>query len=361
MRDLFLKVFHNYNEFYKNPSSPEANNIKRIIKHDLPKELYSFLELDPEKYLIKGSFGVGNPTETPWIAIFDKEITTSAQSGFYVVVLFRKDMRGFYLSLNQGTTYLRSKFKGHKPVKKMQEVASKVRDSIALETPSDVLFNISLASMQQNAKAYEAANIQAIYCDVPSFPSNEILKTNFILMLKNLEYIKEFIGVRVLDQVLDELIYQEEISEVKFQEDVLISKPAQTPQKPCLVLKRNSSKFIKEAFTRDPRIAKESLEIADYQCELNSAHRTFISPLTGKNFMEAHHLVPMFNQVNFKYSLDVPGNIVSLCPNCHREVHHGSLVSKKKIINLLYNKRRTSLKTYGININLQDLIKIYNS
>lgn len=124
---LFDKVFNNYNDFYANPLMPREENIKKIIKYDIPSMLTSYLNLDSSKYLVTGSYGVGNPTETPWIAIFDKDITTSAQHGFYIVFLFRKDMEGVYLSLNQGTTNLRAKFKGFKPVQKMKEVASEIK------------------------------------------------------------------------------------------------------------------------------------------------------------------------------------------------------------------------------------------
>ncbi len=51
---------------------------------------------------------MGQWTHFPWIAIFDIDITTSAQRGFYPVYLFTEDMRGgVYLSLNQGWTYFK--------------------------------------------------------------------------------------------------------------------------------------------------------------------------------------------------------------------------------------------------------------
>ena len=37
----------------------------------------------------------------------DKNITQSTQYGLYMVYLFKSDMTGFYLSLNQGITFLR--------------------------------------------------------------------------------------------------------------------------------------------------------------------------------------------------------------------------------------------------------------
>ncbi|MGL4999965.1 MAG: HNH endonuclease [Cetobacterium sp.] len=56
-----------------------------------------------------------------------------------------------------------------------------------------------------------------------------------------------------------------------------------------------------------------------------------MSGTTNKQYMEAHHLIPMNAQDSFKNSLDVLGNVVSLCPNCHRMIHHGDEVSKNII------------------------------
>lgn len=358
MRKLFLDVFDNYTEFYNNPA--ENINIKKTLKYDIPYEMNTILQLDPKKYLITGSYGVGNPTETPWIAIFDKSITVSAQHGFYVVILFRKDMQGFYLSLNQGTTYLRNKFKGFKPVQKMKEVATKLENALSLHTVNGSISEINLASIQQNAKAYQAANIQAKYYARNAFPSNEELAIDVQDMLENLEEIKNFIGIRTLDQVIDDLIYQEEINDVKFQEDVLISPPAKTIIAPHPVLSKTMSSPNTEKYLRDSKIAKEALTLADYACEADPTHLTFISPITGKNFVEAHHLIPISNQGIYSYSLDVPGNIISLCPNCHREIHHGTDVSKRKLIHIFYEQRKGILHEFGIHEKYNEVLKMYN-
>ena len=49
--------------------------------------------------------GQGNKTQYPWIDIMDKNITQSTQYGLYMVYLFKRDMTGFYLSLNQGINF----------------------------------------------------------------------------------------------------------------------------------------------------------------------------------------------------------------------------------------------------------------
>ena len=55
-------------------------------------------------YIVCGSVGKGLATKTPWVAILDREITTSTREGVYVVFLFASDFKHVYLTLNQGTT-----------------------------------------------------------------------------------------------------------------------------------------------------------------------------------------------------------------------------------------------------------------
>lgn len=50
------------------------------------------------------SIGKGNWATVPWISFLDSRITNSTVSGVYAVLLFRADMSGFYLTLNQGVT-----------------------------------------------------------------------------------------------------------------------------------------------------------------------------------------------------------------------------------------------------------------
>ena len=41
-----------------------------------------------DNYIIKGSIGAGRATKSPWIAILDKQITSSTRNGVYIVFVF---------------------------------------------------------------------------------------------------------------------------------------------------------------------------------------------------------------------------------------------------------------------------------
>lgn len=111
-------------------------------------------------------------------------------------------------------------------------------------------------------------------------------------------------------------------------------------------------------FKTDPKIAKTALYHADYKCEYNPNHVTFISKYQVP-FMEAHHLIPMAAQSDFKVNLDRIENIISLCPICHSAIHYGDENTSKKIVEKLFNDRKKKLFDCDIDISLDNLFYKY--
>jgi len=123
----------------------------------------------------------------------------------------------------------------------------------------------------------------------------------------------------------------------------------------------NNSK--KTTVHRNPIIGKIALKNSQYLCEYNKLHLTFISGVTGKNYTEAHHLIPIQFQKEYweaiYKNIDCLENIVSLCPNCHRCVHYGTFDEKNKILNFLFEKKIDNIKNIGINLSKEQLIEMY--
>ena len=111
-------------------------------------------------------------------------------------------------------------------------------------------------------------------------------------------------------------------------------------------------------YTTNSRIAKTALQMADFKCAIDENHTTFISKL-GKQYMEAHHFVPMCAQKDFSVNIDRIENIVSLCPVCHSAIHLGSERVRLDILNKLFAKREALLKKAGIDISFGDLFGKY--
>lgn len=110
-------------------------------------------------------------------------------------------------------------------------------------------------------------------------------------------------------------------------------------------------------YPRDRQTARNALAYAKYTCEVNPEHPTFLRKKTGKPYTEPHHLVPMAYQDQFNVKLDREQNIVSLCSNCHNQIHYGR--DAGEIIKKLYSDRSELLESVGIAITLEQLLNMY--
>ena len=104
---------------------------------------------------------------------------------------------------------------------------------------------------------------------------------------------------------------------------------------------------------RDATLIEKAKQRDKYICALNHEHTTFISK--GHNYVEGHHVIPMFQQKNYAFKLDDVDNIRSLCPTCHREIH--SADNKIDILKKLYTLQKDYMQINHININ--DLYRMY--
>lgn len=109
--------------------------------------------------------------------------------------------------------------------------------------------------------------------------------------------------------------------------------------------------------TRNPAHAVVALRYADFLCEIDGEHPSFIRRKNNHNYVEPHHLVPMKYSDDFDVSLDVPANIVSLCSNCHNEIHYGR--DYEQLVEKLYEKHKGLLQKAGSNITLEQLKRMY--
>ncbi len=93
-------------------------------------------------------------------------------------------------------------------------------------------------------------------------------------------------------------------------------------------------------YVRNPLLAVMRFQLSDYKCEINPNHKTFTAETTKMPYVEAHHFIPIKFQGIIKEPLDNLHNIVSLCPNCHRGIHHAVIDHKLDLIEKIYKKRQ---------------------
>lgn len=113
-----------------------------------------------------------------------------------------------------------------------------------------------------------------------------------------------------------------------------------------------------KVYPRDRKVSLNALAHADYQCEIDAEHPSFIRKKSDVNYTEPHHLIPMAYTEQFKVSLDVEENIVSLCSNCHNQLHYGK--SSEDLIRKLYSLRKEMLIKVGLDISLKRLLSMYS-
>lgn len=110
-------------------------------------------------------------------------------------------------------------------------------------------------------------------------------------------------------------------------------------------------------YQRNRQTSINALIHAQFLCEIEQNHPSFIRKNSNKNYTEPHHLVPMSFSDWFDVSLDVEENIVSLCSNCHNAIHYGR--DAGSLIQKLYDKRKEALESVGINITMETLFAMY--
>ena len=101
LHDKFALIMSEYGTRLKiaNETKNYKDKFKYIIMNDIKDLLTSCVPIE-SPYTVKGSVGFGGWAYTPWIAIFDTNITTGASNGFYIVYLLNSQTKELYLTFN---------------------------------------------------------------------------------------------------------------------------------------------------------------------------------------------------------------------------------------------------------------------
>ncbi len=98
--------------------------------------------------------------------------------------------------------------------------------------------------------------------------------------------------------------------------------------------------------------------MADFKCEIDNKHMTFIAENTGKPYMEGHHAIPISLQDHFEHSLDVYANIICMCPICHKKIHYGLKKEKTKMLAQIYEMRSERYSKSGLEISRKEFTQV---
>ena len=125
--------------------------------------------------VVKWSLGKGAWANVPWIAFLNRNVTTSTQSGTYVVLLVSEDLSAIYATLNQGITELVNELGQKAAVRTLKEQSEAYQAQLGHITQSGIKLGneIDLRSDSWRAKNYEVGTIAYDRFDRGALPSDQ--------------------------------------------------------------------------------------------------------------------------------------------------------------------------------------------
>ncbi len=127
LRTGFLKIMNEYLEAKGERFA--GHSLSSFVRSEITKEIAKLTFIDKNQYVLIGSVGMGNWANVPWIAVLNKNITTSTQRGYYIMYMFSEDMQRLYLTLAAGVTETsKEELKGFKSkIRKVITMSEKVK------------------------------------------------------------------------------------------------------------------------------------------------------------------------------------------------------------------------------------------
>ena len=289
-------------EYPKAISRPFASDaVAEFIRKDVPETLGDVIGPNP-RYLVHGSPGQGNWARAPWAAVYDRFVTDSAQDGYYIVYLVKEDFSGVYISLNQGVTSAKKQYGAD------AKAALRVRASDFLARLGSLSDGLQLGSIDlastgsTNLSAfYEAGAVCSKYYPRDKLPDDQVLNADLC---------------RFIDLYF-----------------VLVSREAQLferadAEEDEVGLGEEDLRTLREhkRIDRNRRLAQRAKQSQGYVCKACGFDFELKYGSIGRQFIEAHHLVPLAELKEQKLMLDPKKDFTVLCSNCHRMIHRTSFV-----------------------------------
>jgi 5-methylcytosine-specific restriction protein A len=300
IKDVLEKVVLEYSEVTRD--SFKGHPFASYFRNTIPKSIESSLVL-PNFYSIKASAGNGAWAKVPWIAIFNKLVTETVTSGFYCVYLFRVDCSGVYLSLTQGIADKRDKYGLGVSRDMVRKQAIFFRDTLGEEAIQDFSDPLDLkldfipkeTTTRRLGLAYEAGNIASKFYNRNEIPDEAVLINDLAKLLEIYFALFEKVSLDKNSQIFDE-------KEDEWFEDLTKCR-------------------IHRIAERNQTLSKRVKQLQGYICQACDFNFEARYGEIGKEFIEAHHTVPISSLNKIKIQLDPMQDFTVLCSNCHRMIH----------------------------------------
>jgi len=300
-----------------------------LLTKQIPESISSLCNIDRNIYRIYGSVGNDNWAEIPWVAILDKDITTSTQNGYYVVILFDKAIEAISICLSLGWTQFENEFgvkEGRRNIKALCAHYAQILSRIDSEF---IAGSIDLGATHNLGKGYEEGAILHKRFHINTVNENE-LKVTITKLLDYYQHLKSQVGDSILNIHVDIEKYEHDIQDFRKEIALATFKPIneqtianlmeKVKDKPPLIRER----LIKQ-IVRNKKFALYTKQKANFICEL--CGRKPFKKSSGEPYAEADHIKPLGTQ-----GPDNPSNLRCLCAQCHAIITYGSEEEKNKLL-----------------------------
>ena len=243
---------------------------------------------------VKGSAGQGNWAGTPWVAVFDLNVTDTATRGYYVVYLVRADGTGVVLSLCQGTTdvyrQVRTRYRAV-----LEQRAASYAELIA----DDDLDGLQTGRIDLGGgrppltPAYESGSVVAIRYEAGGIPGETQLASDLHRMLDL---------YRALIEARDGIAEGDAGSGETYEE-------------------RRRLRWHQRAEGRNRRAVREAKRLLGYRCCVCGVDFEAEYGELGRRCIDAHHLTPFGELGDRPRNLDPRRDFAIVCGNHHRMLH----------------------------------------
>jgi 5-methylcytosine-specific restriction protein A len=303
--NLFLEEY-TYAATQEFAGNPVADFVRREVT-DVIKDLLPY----SERYMVYGSVGQGNWARIPWVAVFDRLVTDTAQNGYYVVYLVKEDSSGAYLSLNQGVTTAKNLY-GADAKEALRARAVDFLARLGKLPDSYIVGPIDLSTKSSSSLGayYEQGSICAKYYAKGDIPPDGILEMD----------LKEFMDLYFVLATKDLLPSAETVEEDEENLD----------QEDLRVFREH------KRIERNQKLALKAKKVHGYACQACDFSFEKQYGTIGRSFIEAHHLTPPYELKGQKVTLDPKTDFAVLCSNCHRMIHKSEFVSQVEDLRAKY-------------------------
>jgi len=279
-----------------------GNPVAEFVRVEVPKAVEDVIGKS-DRYIAHGSPGQGNWARVPWVAVFDRLITETAQDGYYLVYLVKEDFSGVYLSLNQGVTTIRAVY-GADAKEALAVRASDYSARLGQYDGSVIVgpINLSVRSSSSLGAHYEQGSICSKFYALGSIPNDSVLA-------KDLKLFVELYSLLATKELITSTP-SADADEVGLEEEDLT--------------RLREHKRIE----RNKKLADKAKKFLGYTCQACGFNFEKKYGMLGHNFIEAHHLIPLHQLKGQKVTLNPHKDFAVLCSNCHKMIHRSNYVEQ---------------------------------